>query len=149
MPDNEIGRWEELTDRLTEAPCVVIDPLPERVSAERGERYRTLAPFYHTEELFHKFADLLLRLNSYYDFVVWHRNTWQENPAPEDYRAWIEESRRTEEHLVFLFEPQQCMIMLDGDDAHMTLFGTDEALHRMVRQLALAEGLFVFAGQSQ
>lgn len=147
MAKDQSRLCDERTELLLAEPCFVIDPLPERVSAERGDQYSVIEPLLHNEELFHHFAQLLLKLNGYYDYAVYRQETWHKCPQPEDYTAWIKESFRTQERLVFLFEQPDAMITLDGDDTHMTVFHTDPILLKRVRELACTEGLFVWEGQ--
>ncbi len=147
MDRKSSGTPEERMEALLEKPCFVIDPLPERVSAARAVPYAAIEPLLHTEELFGKFAGLLLNLNAYYDFIVFHNESWQTCPSPQAYTAWVKASRTANAHLVFLLAETESMIVLDGEDTHMTVFDPDPSLLARIRALAGAEGLFVWEGQ--
>ena len=82
-------------DELLERPYWVVDPLPEQVpEGGRGqffavERLYLLPPRY--EELRRRFADILLKLNCYYDFTVVRdeADAGAVNPAPEELVHWV------------------------------------------------------------
>ena len=136
------------SEKLYETPCWVIDPLPMRVPEDSPGQYFSLAAAFHTESLFQSFAAILLKINCYHDFQVCFREKWTANPAGEDLSAWVRECRSIQERLVILVSPGEMMITLDGDDNHMTLFHPSDELLALVRQLAVAEGLFVWEGIS-
>ena len=144
MPEKNFD--EQVDSLLVRGKCFVIDPLPERVSAERGEQYARLEPYYHTEQLFDRFADLLLKLNSYYDYAVRLDDQWVESLSPREYCAWVSESCISQETLVFLCPDADSLIRLDGDDTHMTVFTEDDVFLERIRMLAGAEGLFLWEG---
>ena len=140
--------FDALAETLLESQCWVIDLLPMRVPADSPGQYFSLADCFHTESLFQSFAAILLKLNCYRDFQVSFRDTWIKNPAGADLCAWVSKCRSTQERLIVLLPFEETLITLDGDDNHMTLFHPTEELLDLVRQLAAAEGLFVWEGIS-
>ena len=62
-------------EELLTAPCQVIDILPQRVKKDgKGQYFAIEEYFLQPKELrrfYLKFADILLKLNCYYDFQWW------------------------------------------------------------------------------
>ena len=98
--------------------------LPRQVSPEFGEQYSVLEKYYvRGGELHRKFRELLLKLSCY--------RRVEQTEQDGDVEAVMGKSR----------------ITLERDDAYMTLYDPDDELLELVKELAGAEGLFVWQPQ--
>ena len=141
--------FDEIVERLLEAPCWVIDLLPMQVPEDgRGqffdmERYYLQKPRH--ERLCNQFVDVLLKLNCYHDLLV-NCNTsdeWVKNPEPATTAGWLMECLHNG-HLCILVDDGDALITASGGDTHLTLYNPSEDLLQLVSQLASAAGLFVW-----
>ena len=73
--NSETERIEELLD----SPYCVIDFLPYQVPARSAGQFFAVEELYlsksHYPELLHRFADILLKLNCFYDFKVYRNDS--------------------------------------------------------------------------
>ena len=82
-------RFDRQTELLFETPASVVDIFPFQVPAARMQQYaaaeRWLCEKPHIQELYRRFADLLLKLSCYYDLRVYlpAADDWQPMPEPE------------------------------------------------------------------
>ena len=139
MPDHD-----EITEALLEKPCWVIDFLPRRVEqGSRGQFFEAERHFLK-DDLFGRFAKVLLKLNCYTDFALYCEREWKDRPSPEEL------TRRTgyfgHPYVCILVNGDEALITADGDDSHMTVFGAGEELLELIRQISVSEGLFVWEG---
>ena len=141
--------YDKLVERLLASPYWVIDLLPMQVPEDsRGqffdvERYYLQEPQY--ERLCRQFADVLLKLNCYYDLLV-NRNSgdeWVKNSEPATLASWLTGCLR-HGHLCILVNDGDALITASGGDTHLTLYNPSEDLLQLVSQLASAAGLFVW-----
>ena len=127
--------------------CWVIDILPRRVPAGGEGRYFSVERCFLNQPRFgalrRQFADLLLKLYCYHDLLVLPSPDGQpvHNPEPEALARWVLEARTA---ISILLESGNALITLDRDDTHAALFNPSETLLCLVRQLAAAQGLFVW-----
>lgn len=133
-------------EELLEKPCWVIDGLPERVPADSAGQYSALEEAFHTPELFSKFANILLKLNCYYDLHVNYRGEWVKNPSAADLSAWLNDVFQTQGRILILASPEEALFTLNGDDNYMTMYDPDAVLLERTARIAGAEGLFVWKG---
>ena len=89
------------------------------------------------------FAEVLLKLNCYYDMVVvrGEHDEGATNPAPRELVAWVTSSR---EELSIVLPSADALITLPRDTTCMTLYNPRPELLDLVRCLAAASGLFVW-----
>ena len=127
-------------DELLTKPCWIIDILPEQVPGNGpGQFFAIEKAFLHDPDLRRKQADLLLKLNCYYDLMLVRDEEEIRNPAPEKLAELI-----GREYLIILIG--DALISADNTNTYMALFGPDEKLLELIRKLAAAEGLFVWKG---
>ena len=80
-------------------PYWIVDILPKQVPANGGGQYFAIEKYFlkspHVDAIYKKFADVLLKLNCYYDIAVFivDDDKWVENPAPEDFERMILERK--------------------------------------------------------
>lgn len=137
-------------EELLEQPYSVVDILPWQVPADSGGQYFKVEQYYlnDVERLSRQYAEMLLKLNCYYDLSLSHDvEHWQRNPEPEKMVRMVEtclSKEPTEACLYVTLSEDTMLFTLQRDTTHMTLYNpTDEFLH-LLRQLASAVGLFVW-----
>ena len=131
-------------EELLEKAYWVIDILPKQVPAESPgmffdvERYLLEHP--QADALKARRLSLLLKLYCYYDvrISIDACETWAENPSPEML------CKALDSYLYVLLPGEQALITADPGDIYMTLYNASDDLLSLVRQLAEAEGLFVW-----
>ena len=134
-------------EELLEMPCWVIDILPFQVPADSAGQYFAVEKYYYSgprrPEIKKKHADILLKLNCYYDFQVCAADSEEfvRNPAPDVLAARI---LGAQENLCILLPREDALITLDRDDTCMTVYNPSETLLNRLRLLATAEGLFLW-----
>ena len=125
----------------------IIDLLPKQVPAGSPGQYFKAERYFlsRLDEISRKFARILIRLNCYYDLhVSTDGETWILNESPEDLVRCFEESTTSHSPLSIPVRSDEALITFSGDDHYMTLYNPDEEILELVRQCALAEGLFVW-----
>ena len=133
---------------MIEKPYWIIDVLPKQVPASSPGRYFTIEKYLlsHLEDLCRKFAGVLLKLNCYRDLMVsMDGENWTGDFAPEDLERFLMNSIFFHLTLSVSVLPSDALITFSGDDHYMTLFGPDGELLDLIRELASAEGLFVWS----
>ncbi len=143
-------RYDELMGALLEGPYWIVDILPEQVSAGAAGQYFAVERYFlqppRIVPLRRKYAEILLRLNCYYDMTVSFDScmSWERNPDPEAFAARVAELSGND-FLRAVFARQNAMIDYDHNDTYLTIYDPDGALLDKVRALAAAEGLFVWS----
>ena len=136
-----------MIEALLEKPYWVIDFLPEQVPANSAGQFFAVEEFYLTgprqAELRRRFAEILLKVNCYYDLAVCapEAESGQRNPAPERLFSLAAENKQD---VCVLLPDENALFTLDRDDTHMTVFNPSEHLLRLLGRLAAAEGLFLW-----
>ena len=135
-------------ETLLEKPYWIIDVLPKQVPAGSPGRYFTIEKYFlsHLDDLCRKFAGILVKLNCYRDLMVsMDGENWTGDFAPEDLESFLLNSITANSTLSVSVHPSDALITFSGDDHYMTLFGPDVELLDLIRELASAEGLFVWS----
>ncbi len=146
----EAGLYDSLIEDLLERACLIVDVLPEQVPGDSPGQYFAIEDYYLQPErlriLRRRFAEILLRLNCYSDMAVSSDNgeSWEKNPDPEVFAGRLEDLPGNG-FLRVIFEAERAMADLDGCDINMTFYGPESQLTQRLRQLAAAEGLFVWS----
>ena len=134
-------------ETLLEKPYWLIDILPKQVPAGSAGQYFMAERYFlsRLDEISWKFAQIIIRLNCYYDLrVSIDGETWILNESPEVLVRRFEDSAASHSPLSVLVGSGDALITFSGDDHYMTLYNPDEELLELVRQCAQAEGLFVW-----
>ena len=143
------GRFDDLMGELLEGPYLIVDILPGQVPAGSGGQYFSVERYFLQPErirsLRRRFAEILLRLNCYFDMAVSFDSceTWEPDPDPEGFAEKLE-GLSGNSFLRAVFEEQRAMIDIEHDDTYMTVYDPDSRLLDKLRALAAAEGLFVW-----
>ena len=132
-----------MMEELLNKPYWVIDFLPRQVPAKGSGQFFAVEEYYLRSPLRRGFAEILLKLNCYYDFEVCEPETekWQKNPPPEALFSWIADN---EKDLCVLLPAENALITANRDDLYMTVYGPSEELLQLLRSLAAASGLFLW-----
>ena len=127
-------------------PYWIIDILPKQVPADGAGQYFAIEKYFLSspclDAIYQKFANVILKLNCYYDIMVGLAgdDKWLVNPTPEDLIHSVLERKS----LNILLNNVQAMIAITGDDHYMTLYGPNEETLEIITALAAAEGLHVW-----
>ena len=142
-------RFDELMGELLEGPYWIVDILPEQVPANAGGQYFAVERYYLQPEriraLRRKYAEILLRLNCYYDMAVSFDScaSWETNPDPEAFAERVT-GLRGNDFLRAVFAGQRAMIDCEPEETYLTVYDPDASLLPRLSALAAAEGFFVW-----
>ena len=138
-------------EEILEQSYYVMDILPMQVPADGSGQYFKVEKYYlkDVERLSHKYADVLLKLNCYYDLMFSHdAEHWQLNPEPEKIIQMVKaclSEQPTEAFLYVTLAEDTMLLTLQRDTTHMTLYNLTDELLQLLCQLASAVGLFVWS----
>ena len=147
--DLDPRKFDDMMGALLEGPYWIVDILPEQVPADAAGQYFAVERYFLQQSrivpLRRKYAEILLRLNCYYDMAVSFDScmTWETNPDPEAFAERLA-GLSGNEFLRAVFAGQNAMIDYDRNDTYLTVYDPGAALLDKVRALAAAEGLFVW-----
>ena len=136
-----------MTEALLNKPYWVIDFLPEQVPEGSSGQYFAVEEYFLRPEriaaIHTRFADILLKLNCYYDLQVCEAGTeaFETNPAPEALFSRVCEMK---EDLWILLPGENALLTLNRDYTHMTVYHPDKTLLRRLDRLAASAGLFLW-----
>ncbi len=143
-------RFDEMMGELLEGPYWIVDILPEQVSADAGGQYFAVERYYLQPEriraLRRRYAEILLRLNCYYDMAVSFDScaSWETNPDPEAFAERVV-GLAGNDFLRAVFAEQNAMIDCEPEETWLTVYDPDAALLPRLSALAAAEGFFVWS----
>lgn len=136
---------EKMVEELLEKPYRVVDFLPEQVPEGSAGQFFAVEKYYMNPERMkgfrRKFADILLKLNCYYNFSVCEAqgDVFTANPNPE----WLEGKVLGNADLCVLLPEEETLVTLYRDDLYMTVYNACGSVLKRLEQLAEAEELFV------
>ena len=143
-------RFDEMMGELLEGPYLIVDILPEQVSANAGGQYFAVERYYLQPEriqtLRRRYAEILLRLNCYYDMAVSFDScaSWETNPDPEAFAERLI-GLSGNDFLRAVFAEQKAMVDCEPGETWLTVYDPDAALQPLLTALAAAEGFFVWS----
>lgn len=143
-------RFDNMMGDLLEGPYWIVDILPEQVPADAAGQYFAVERYFlHPERIIplrRKYAEILLRLNCYYDLAASFDScaSWETNPDPEEFADRLA-ALSGNDFLRAVFPEQNAMIDYDHNDTYLTIYDPNSALIEKVQALAAAEGLFVWS----
>ena len=141
-------------DEYLDKPYWIIDILPKQVPQDAGGQYFAVERYYldRIGLLREKYAHMLIKLNCYYDLTVSHDGeNWKRNPDPEDMEGWLGACLSvapTDPSLFVMVKQELTLMMASRENTHITVYNPTDALIDLLRQLAIAEGLFVWKGNN-
>ncbi|MBR5639252.1 MAG: hypothetical protein IKW83_05750 [Muribaculaceae bacterium] len=127
-------------------PYWIIDILPKQVPANADGQYFAIEKYFlnspRVDAIYQQFADVILKLNCYYDMLVCvvDDEEWVENPAPENLTQMV----LNRKPLNIVLKSGQAMIAITGDEHYFTLYNPDKEILELITTLASAEGLHVW-----
>lgn len=133
-----------MIEALLDKTCWVIDFLPEQVPADCGGQFFAVERFFLRQPaLRRRFAEILLKLNCYYDLQVCEPEAedWTRNPDPEALLARIAANG---EDLCILLPSECALITLNREDCCMAVYNPSENLLHLLDRLAGGAGLFLW-----
>lgn len=131
-------------EKLLEQPCWVIDLLPYRVPEDaRGQFFSIEPELLKGKRLRRAFADVLLKLNCYHDFLVFRGESdeYVTNPKPKKLEKWV---LRDKEGLTILIPEEDALIAVPTKSTYIALHNPTDEFFELARQVATASGLFVW-----
>ena len=138
-------------EELLEQPYYVMDILPMQVPADSGGQYFKVEEYYlkDVERLSRQYADVLLKLNCYYDLAFSHdAELWQQNPEPDSIVQMVKDcmsDQPTKACLYVTMAEDSMLLTFQRDTTHMTLYNLTDELLKLLCLLASAVGLFVWS----
>ncbi len=136
-----------MIEALLEKPYWVIDFLPRQVPEGSAGQYFAVERFYLQEPrqsaLRRQFAEILLKVNCFYDLLICEpeEENWDRNPAPERlYSLLVQEKKDLCIHL----PEDSALITLNRDDTYMAVYGPSANLLDLLDRLAISAGLFLW-----
>lgn len=123
-------------EELLQTPYWIIDILPKQVPKDSPGQYFEIEKYLREKQMKdirQKHANVILKLNCYRDIEL----DGEKNLKPHRIAEVINER-------VTYIITGNAMILSEPDDTHMTIFNPDEELLGLVKELASAEGLFVW-----
>ncbi len=148
VPSDDPARYDYLLDYLlNDVPCWIADILPRQVPRNADGQYFAVDRYFRQPDrhaqLHRKMAQIILKLNCYYDveYSFDTGDSWSMNPDPESVAARLESLPG---NITFraLLPAQQAMLELDPTDTYMTVCTENSEVLELIRALAAAEGLF-------
>ena len=144
-------KYADMQERLLDSPYRIIDILPRQVPEASGRRWFVVEQYLmehpQIDELYARFARLMLKLNCYYGVAVYDPagDAWIEAPEPAELVRRVAACASTgrNRYVHVLFPAEDAMLTLEGDDLYMTLYAPQGELLETAAQLAAAEGLFL------
>ena len=134
----------ENIDRLLEAPCYVVDFLPEQVSKESNGQFFKVENFLLTHHEWYglrdRFVRFILKVMCYYSVSI-YQNGWIEEPSPEQMVEMIDSI--IEEHSCDMnIMIKDALIQFGWDCLHMSVYNPDEEMCVLFEEIAISEGMF-------
>ena len=139
-------------DELLEKPFWIVDILPEQVAKNSAGQYFAIEQYYLSEptnsELRTKYANLVLKLNCYYDIVLLDDfaqdyECGELNPDPDKLvGCFVGESAKNSVSIII--KNENTMVVSNKDDTYLTVYNPVEHVLDLISRLAVAEGLYVW-----
>ena len=138
--------YDRQAEALLEAPCYIVDFLPETVPEGAAGQYFAVERYWLDSRrhgaLAEKFAGIILKLMCYYHVMI-DENGWTERPDPARIDRIIAEiAKERAGTLNCLFPDENALVVLDGDSLNLAVYNPDEEMRALIAALAQSEGLF-------
>ena len=146
--EHQPDKMTDRIDELLEQPCWVVDLLPEQVPVDSPGQFFAVEEYYlkppQMAALHRKFAEILLKLNCYFDFSLSAAasDEWVRNPEPEMLVSALCNEKDIWTLCVY-FETENALIYINCDDIYFTVYHPTDHMLDLIRKLAGSEGLFV------
>lgn len=143
----------EKAENLLNKPYFIIDILPRKVEEKSKGQYFEIEEYFlanHSEKVFRNFAELLLKVNCYYDFDVCYyefesennkSDQWILNPPPKDIYSKISSCEKEKRYINIIID-NNTMIAINGDFLHLTIYNPNKELQSLIVELCKGYGLY-------
>lgn len=136
---------EEMTERLLEKICYVIDLLPSRMTD--FERYSEIEEYYLQEKELDRFAEkivnIAIKIQGYHEFEIFCA-TWQHDVVPEALAEMIRKTIRSKDGFLNMLSKKDNMLLsVHGQTLHMEIYNPTLSAIANLSMLASSEGLFL------
>lgn len=144
-----------MIETLLHQPYWILDIFPKQVPAACGGQYFAVERFFRQPaqraELTERFVRFVLKLSCYEPLRLYHpeNETWEESPAPDRLAERLRAVFAGSGSLYLLLPRENALFTLFAGDLYLTLYHPDAALLELARQLARAEGLFLWQPEAQ
>ncbi len=141
---------------LLQDPYWIIDILPEQVPANSAGQYFAIEEYFLREAqaygMRRKFANIILKLNCYYDIAVWEDfdadieiagAEGAVRPAPGDI-VNLFAGTDAADYICLLVVGQNTVITSNRDETYLTIYNPTQKVADMLQRLAAAEGMFMW-----
>ena len=134
----------ERINKLLEAPCYVVDFLPEQVSKESNGQFFEVENFLLSHHEWYglrdRFVRFILKVMCYYPISI-YQDGWVGDPTPEQMVEMIDSI--IEEHSCDMnIMIKDTLIQFGGDCLHMSVYNPDEEMCVLFEKISISEGLF-------
>ena len=134
----------ERINKLLEAPCYVVDFLPEQVSKESNGQFFEVENFLLSHHEWYglrdRFVRFILKVMCYYSVSI-YQNGWIEEPSPEQMVEMLDSI--IEEHSCDMnIMIKDALIQFGWDSLQMSVYNPDEEMCELFEQITVSEGLF-------
>lgn len=149
VTDGDRKLYDTLTTELLEQPYRTVGCLPQPVPNDAAGQYYMVSRYFRQPPqlsvLRRKQSRILLRMNCYDDMAVTTDGggSWEKNPDPEQFVRMLDDLSG-DRFLRVLFPARGMLIELYAGDTQMTVTCTDDEATELFRQIAAAEGLYLW-----
>ena len=138
--------YDRQAEALLEAPCHIVDFLPQTVSEDAPGQYFAVERYWLESgrhgALAERFAGIILKLMCY-DRAVIDWDGWMERPGPALIDRIIAKiAKKRTGTLNCLFPDENALLVLDGDSLNLAVYNPNERMRALLAALAQSEGLF-------
>ena len=138
--------YDRQAEALLEAPCHIVDFLPQTVSEDAPGQYFAVERYWLESgrhgALAERFAGIILKLMCY-DRAVIDWDGWMERPGPALIDCIIAKiAKKCTGTLNCLFPDENALLVLDGDSLNLAVYNPNERMRALLAALAQSEGLF-------
>ena len=138
--------YDRQAEALLEAPCHIVDFLPQTVSEDAPGQYFAVERYWLESgrhgALVERFAGIILKLMCYYHMAV-DEGGWMERPDPALIDCIIAKiAKKRTGTLNCLFPDENALLVLDGNSLNLAVYNPNGRMRALLAALAQSEGLF-------
>ena len=138
--------YMEITDRLLEKDCYLIDFLPETVSQNAKGQFFDVEYYLLNSQKYcslkERFVGVILKLMCYFHIsILW--NGWIDRPNPDLIEHAVTEIMANHSGtLQCFFHDENMLLVFDRDCLNLSVYNPPAKTHPLFEQIACSEGLF-------
>ena len=136
----------QIVDRLLDAPCYIIEVLPQQVPKDCGGQFFAVEDYLLKHRGRYGMSDRLVRIilkaMCYYPVVVYWGD-WIEQPTPEQVVEIIDTIIENHSgNMNMVFTNKDALVEFGGDCLNMSIYNPDEEMCVLFEKIATSEGMF-------